>query len=571
MEAMSKIISIIKSTVLAAGIVAMTPGCKVDVIPTDRYTEGTIFSNPANMELYVAGMYAEFQKFQFGTFPVGYNNATDALTDIMKYTSTVSGNGTVNLLATDASRFNAASPQLSYWADGYVRIRRINEFLSGMAQYAKLDDATKKQYEAEARFIRGYSYFWLVRLHGSVVLFDDLNQYNSKDHQRSSEEDCYKFIAADFQFAADNLPKQWTGTKVGRATMGAAYGMLARTWLYAASIAEYDKKQFNQDELTGVNNANAQTYYQNAAKAAEAVIDLANQGYYALETKFSDVFLNKNTKEAVVKVDYVAPQLTHTFDLGFAPPRDAAGQCLVYGVPTAEVVDEFERNDGTKFLWSNPTHAADPYANRDPRFYATILYNGAKWKTRTLNTTPSDATEGFAEYASTTEPRRTVTGYYIKKMLDSTNSTFVANGSTQQWLEMRYAEVLLIHAEAKAKLNDITGAQTSLNKVRTRAGMPNTNASTVAQLMEAVEHERKVELAFEGHRYWDLRRWRKAHTVLNGVKFTGHRITTTGGTTTYEVVAADNVNRQFTGALYYIPIPQTELQNNTALTQIKGW
>ncbi len=106
-------------------------------------------------------------------------------------------------------------------------------------------------------------------------------------------------------------------------------------------------------------------------------------------------------------------------------------------------------------------------------------------------------------------------------MLDSTSTTFVVNQSTQQWIEMRYAEVLLIHAEAKTKLNDISGAQQSLNKVRNRAGMPNTTASTAAQLMEAIEHERKVELAFEGHRYWDLRRWRKAHLVLNGVKFTG--------------------------------------------------
>ncbi|AEW01474.1 hypothetical protein A4D02_05645 [Niastella koreensis] len=568
---MSKMISTIKCTVLAASLIAMTPGCKVDVFPTDRYTEESIYSNASNMELYIAGMYAEFQKFQFGQFPIGYSNATDALTDIEKYTSTVAGNGTVNILATDASRVNAAGPQLNYWQTGYERIRRVNEFISGLNKYAKVDDGTRKQYEAEARFIRGYVYLWLVKLHGSVVLFDNLDQYSSNNHQRSSEEDCYKFIAADFQFAADNLPKQWPSTKTGRATMGAAYGMLARTWLYAASIAEYDKKQFNQDEFTGIPAASAQTYYQNAVTAAEAVIGLANQGYYALEANFTNTFYNKNTKEALFKVDYVAPQLTHTYDLGFAPPRDATGQCLVYGVPTAEMVDEFERIDGTKFLWSNPVHAANPYDNRDPRFYATILYNGSKWKSRTLNTTPGDGTEGFVEYASTTEPHKTVTGYYIKKMLDSTNTTFVVNASTQQWIEMRYAEVLLIHAEAKTKLNDISGAQQSLNKVRNRAGMPNTTASTAAQMMEAIEHERKVELAFEGHRYWDLRRWRKAHLVLNGVKFTGHRITGSGAGTTYEVVSCDNTNRQFTPALYYIPIPTTELQNNQALTQIKGW
>jgi hypothetical protein len=89
--------------------------------------------------------------------------------------------------------------------------------------------------------------------------------------------------------------------------------------------------------------------------------------------------------------------------------------------------------------------------------------------------------------------------------------------------------------------------------------------------MDAIEHERKVELAFEGHRYWDLRRWRKAHIVLNGVRFTGHKVTPSGTGYKYEVVSADNMNRQFTTALYYLPIITSELQNNAALTQIKGW
>jgi len=116
------------------------------------------------MELYVNGMYAEFQTFKFGQFPIGYSNATDALTDILKYTSTTSGNGTVNILAMDAGRVDAAGPQLNYWNTAYVRIRRINEFLYGLAKYAKVSETEKEVYEAEARFIRGYVYFWLVKL-----------------------------------------------------------------------------------------------------------------------------------------------------------------------------------------------------------------------------------------------------------------------------------------------------------------------------------------------------------------------------------------------------------------------
>jgi len=568
---MSKFNSIIYKGVLATGLVMSLQGCKVDILPTNRYTEEAVWNNPANMELYINGMYSEFKTFQFGAFPIGYDNATDALSDIEKYTSSVSGNGTVNILAMDASRVNAAGPQLNYWQTGYTRIRRLNELLDGLAKYAKVEEGEKKRYEAEARFIRGYVYFWLVKLHGSVILLDNLSQYAQKDRQRSSEEDCWKFIAADFTFAAENLPKQWDAARTGKATKGAAYAMLARTWLYAASIADNDKKQFNQDERTGVAAANAQTYYQNAANAAKAVVDLANEGLYALESDFASIFTNKNTKEAIFKLDYLAPQLTHNYDLGFAPPGDAPGQCLVYGVPTAELVNEFEMNDGTKFSWSNSTQAASPYANREPRFYASILYNGATWKGRTLNTTPSNTTEGFAEYGTVTEPRKTVTGYYIRKSLNPAVNDFVVNKSVQSWIELRYAEILLIQAEAKAKLNDISGAQDALNALRNKRGLPNTPASTTAQLMTAIEHERMVELAFEGHRYWDLRRWRKAHTVLNNVKFTGHKVTAAGAGFKYEAVPCDNTNRQFTPALYYIPIPTTELINNKALTQIKGW
>jgi len=568
---MNKVTITIKHALLAAGIVVAAYGCKVDIQPTDRYTETAVWSNPANMELYINGMYSEFRTFQFGTFPIGYSNATDALSDIEKYTSTVAGNGTVNILATDASRVNAAGPQLNYWSAGYTRIRRLNEFLDGLAKYAKVDEATKAQYEAEARFIRGYVYFWLVKLHGSVILLDNIEQYLTKEHERSSEEDCWKFIAADFAFAAEHLPEERDAAHTGRATKGAAYGMLARTWLYAASIAEYDKKQFNQDPLTGVSAANAQAFYQNAENAAQAVMDLAAQGYYGLETDYAAIFTNRNTKEAIFKLDFVAPQVTHNFDLGFAPPGDAPGQCLVYGVPTAELVDEYEMSDGSKFSWSDPAMAANPYSNREPRFYASILYNGASWKDRTINTTPADATEGFSEYAVTTEPRKTVTGYYIRKMLDPASNDFVVNKSTQSWIELRYAEILLIAAEARTKLNDISGAQQALNLLRNERGLPNTTASTASTLMQAIEHERIVELAFEGHRYWDLRRWRKAHIVLNGVRFTGHRVTPTDDGFNYEVVNCDNVDRQFTPALYYIPIPVSELQNNPALTQIKGW
>lgn len=136
---------------------------------------------------------------------------------------------------------------------------------------------------------------------------------------------------------------------------------------------------------------------------------------------------------------------------------------------------------------------------------------------------------------------------------------------------MRYAEVLLIHAEATTKTGDLGSARNSLNQLRNRVKLPPVTATNEAQLMNAIEHERKVELAFEGERYWDLRRWRKAHIVLNNVRFHGHKISPDGNGLRYETVDCDKQNRFFPTTFYYMPIPLQEIVNNTSIEQIQGW
>lgn len=552
-------------------MVLVLNSCKIDVVPTDRYTGEVIWTEAKSVDLYINGMYTEFHTFQFGQFPIGFSNATDALSDILKYTSISSGNGTVNILATDASRVSAATPTMNYWQSAYVRIRRLNEFMDGLDKFSKFDEDQKNKLKAEARFIRGYVYFWLARIHGSVVILKSMDDYASKDRQRSSEDEVWNFIAEDFAFAAEHLPPTWPAAQRGKASKGAAFGFLARTWLNAASIAQYDNNQFNSDPLTGVPNSKAKEYYQNAVNASQKVIDLANEGLYALASDFAGIFTNKTSKESIFQIDFVAPQLTHQYDLGFVPPGDDKANALVYGVPTAELVDAFEMNGGGKFDWNNAAMRATPYLNREKRFYGTILYNGAQWKGRVVNTTPNNVTEGFVAYGSSAEPKRTVTGYYVRKMLDENNTNLTMNRSSQSWIEMRYAEIILINAEAKLGIGDIEGAKQALNTLRTVREVGNTPAATSAELFEAIKRERMVELAFEGHRYWDLRRWRIAHTVLNERRMTGHVVSPLGNGFTYDVVSADNADRDFTPALYYFPIPETEIQRNIELTQIKGW
>lgn len=540
--------------------------CSVDVVPQDRLAEGVVWADPISIDLYASGLYAEFKNFQFGAFPgLGYDNAMDALSDIMKFTSTVSGNGTVNMLISNSNTFSPSSVGLNYWSTAYTRIRRINEFIGGIHTKSTLSDADKTKYESEARFIRAWTYFWLAKIHGSVIILNDINQYSTKDNARSSEEAVYDFMIEDLKYAAANLS---ASSKAGTANKMAANALLSRVALYAGSIAKYDLNQYNEDLLTGISASRAKEFYQIAADAAQAVI---GSGTYTLETNFASIFSNKNNKEAIFRVDFAAPQITHQYDFGYAPPRDNNGNTMVYGVPTAELVNEFEMADGTKFSWTNAAHAAKPYENREPRFYATILHNGATWKGRTMNTSTTDPIDGFALYGESAEPRKTVTGYYAKKLLDPANSTFAVNRSSQSWIELRLGEVYLNLAEAKAGLEDYQGAAITLSELRVKRGLNNVSFNTALTALAAIEHERKVELAFEGHRFWDLRRWRKAHITLNGIRVTGHKIEPNGTGFTYQVVPADNLDRSFSSRLYYLPIPEGEIQVNLALTQIKGW
>lgn len=555
----------IKKALVLLMLAGSIQSCKLDGMPGDRYTDAAIWKNAANVDLYMYGLYDQFKTYAFGQFPIGYNNATDAFTDIEKYTSNSMGNGTVNRLAYNPGQVNAASPSISVWDDAYGNIRRLNEFLNGMKLYAKLTDEQKVQFEAEARYLRAYNYFWLARINGSVIIMDKLP--DNKDKARSSEDEVWNFIASDLNFAAEHLPKEWPAAQKGRVTKGAAYGLLSRAWLYAASVAEYDNKQFNKDPLTGVPSSKKTEYYQHAADAAEAVTGL---GIYDLETDYAKAFLNNNSKESIFAVYYQRPGVTHQLDFYFSPPADVAGGGAT-GVPTAELVNEYEMADGRKFSWSEADMKADPYAGREPRFYASILYNGASWKGRTINTTPDDDKEGYIDFKVNSDPRKTVTGYYQRKMLDETNTDILVLNSAQPWVEMRYAEILLIHAEALTKLGKIAEAKNSLNKVRGRVGLPGTAAVTPEAMMAAIEHERKVELAFEGHRYWDLRRWRKAHIVLNNVRFHGHKVTVNGNGFDYTEVDCDKENRYFPTSFYYMPITQTEIVNNQAMKQIQGW
>lgn len=555
----------------------LTAGCSLDITPSNDYTEEVIWNNSDNIELYINELYTTLRDFQFDKMAnlIGDGNATDALTDLMKYTSVTPGKGTVNELATNPSVISPATPVMDYWSTGYTKIRRINEFIDGVTRNTSyLEENVRMEYIAQARFLRGYIYFWLVKLHGSILLLNDIEDYLVVDRQRSTETECWDAVINDFSFAAEWLPTSWNSKNKGKITRIAAYSMVARASLYAGSIAKYDRKQFNFDELTGVAESKAKEYFEKSIKATEEAIKLSAESGISLENNLEKIFTNESS-EIILASYFVSPFVRHSYDIMYAPPGDSNEEkCWVRGVPTAELADEFEMSDGAKFDWNNPEMAANPYKNREPRFYSTILYNGATWKGRDIITIAGSEREGYVEFGNnpnSDEPKRTVTGYYVKKMLDPSNTTFVDDGSFQPWIEIRYAELLLIAAEAETYIDSQMSkskARNYLNLLRVNRGLPEFVGD---DLLSAIKHERIVELAFEGHRYWDLRRWREAHILLNNTMFHACRITDVQGELQYEKTPCDDRQRKFYTSMYYMPVPSTEIRNNQLITQIKGW
>ena len=547
-----QIMKTFKYMLIFSAICILSSSCSdfLEPKPRKQYTEMDAWASPENTYLYINGFYKPI--YEYGPYGVKYAKVSlsDGFSDILRYSANVMGGsgGDVNKVVYSGN----ISPQkniLSDYSYEYNRIRRINEFLYGLKHYTKYDENIKILMEAQARFFRAYLHFMLVRGHGSIVIRDHIDGPSEAFKARSPENECWDFIEGDLDFAAENLPDEWEKEHLGRLTKGAVYGFKSRAMLYAK---RWDK----------------------AAQAAQKVIDKEGS-LYDLMPIYADVFNQEDfCKETVLGYRFHG-ELTHSvfFDKLYAPsgdfPETETGEKSL-AVPTQEMIDSYYMVDGSKFDWNNPEHAANPYKNREPRFYASVLYNGAPWKERIIETFVG-GTDGFKEFGIENHPNSTTTGYYIRKLLNEKTTDINKKGITC-WNEIRYAEVLLNQAEALNESGQSSQALIPLNKVRKRAQLPNITETSQINLREIIREERKIELAFEGQRYWDLRRWRTALEVLGGKRMHGMKITkNTDNTFTYQIVDCDGKDRYFEERYYHFPIPAEEIKNNPECKQIDKW
>lgn len=541
---------------IAASLAAMSCESALDVTSPDYYPEEVIWSgNQETFDSYCIGHYGGVRdRAEF----YGLNsNFTDALTDIIK-----SGDWNsiqrYNRCMIWTSEFTTDKTSiLDCWDEVYTRIKRYNEFFAKLETYRSnfKDQDWLAVREAEVHFLRAWSYWCLARVWGGVVIRDSLDGPKENDKPISSEADTWQFIIDDLQMAAQVLPTAWPDRWHGRVTKAAAYGFLSRVALYA--------KQWDV--------------------AIDAAAECKTAGG-ALDPVFSNIFQDERSVENLFTIEFftsnVASNLTVMTDEMFRPKWDEATHnsggrtILSWLVPTSELADEFEMADGTPFDWD--IHGANPYVGRDPRFYDTILYNEAPWEGRQIETFVGGK-DGYKKFDKS-EISTTVTGYYLKKFIVENDHSWDVYGTGRFEVLLRYGEVVLNKAEALAQQNwdgNKTAALAALNELRSFRGMPAKNAATLNEFMALIEHERMVELAGEGFRFWDLRRWRRAVAVLNNMNVHGVKITKNGdGTYTYVQDDADaGEKRHFEEKYYAFSIPQSERSRNNAATNYNnpGW
>lgn len=567
----------------------------VDLAPTTFYSESVVWNgSEANLDKYVYGLYAAVRD-RSELYNSNMRDFTDAYSDLVKTCSYDQYGQSYNICLLEETTFTSAGASaFEIWSDSYSRIKRENQFLRDAAANAsKYSDSFLRTRVAEVRFIRALSYFYLIRVYGGVVIRGDgVDGPSQNSKPRSGEADSWSYVMGNLRSAAEDLPASWTSNYYGRATKAAAYGFLSRAALYKACALK-----------------NAGAPADSVAKAYQDVIDAADacasQPGVGLVADYASLFSNQVNKENLFTVSFfgndVAKGLSHRGDVFFRPRgdsqfHDGAPVYAVFG-PTSELVDSYEMADGTPFSWE--TYGTDPYAGREPRFYATILYNGATWEKRTIRTydqtgyaapaaprLDSTSPDGYpaedkypydyiAKFETSGSPATTVTGYYMRKWITEGDTDWIKNGGSHYWIALRYAEVILNKAEAQAQNGDVPSALITLQQVRDRVGLPAPAAATLDDFMKVLEHERIVELAGEGFRYWDLRRWRRAVEVINGKQAHGCWITrASDGTLTYKQVEVDaGKNRVFLDRYYAFAIPEEERNTNPALNNENnpGW
>ncbi len=599
----------------------------LDTDPIDRVSEELTWEDGPLAQAFIIGAYSYLH---YGGFE---EQMLASYTDEAMFTH--AGRNINVLTEGNETPSNAAWTSITYgWEDMYEAIRATNIAISRLPE-STFTDVDKDMLLGEVHFLRAYYYHQLIRYYGAVPLVDNIYGLD-EDYSisRSSWEACVNFIVADLDKAAELLNGK--AMQSGRSSRLAALALKSRVLLYAASdlhdaaaasAASSDIAGYPNKDLIAYTSGDRATRWTAARDAAKVVVDAMNgymmnlttpasleeakANYVALSMGGGSKAADASAKDELLLVRTMTPLYTRekNWPLGgihFGINNGPNGYHNWAGnTPIQQLVDDYEMMDGSKFSWSNPAHAAEPYANRDPRFYATILFDGADWKPRPSDVAVLDPANqvqtgyydnGSGGKVNGIDTRESLvenwngsrTHYYIRKFIDPDPAVIEDQSGFQlvPWPFIRYTEVVLNYVEASIELGQEAEAKTWLNKIRFRSGMPEITESGTA-LRDRYRNERRIELVYEEHRYHDARRWMIAPTTLGrGIKSIHVDGTLKPGKSalvpykfdksvyTYTYTVEDNTSnetRRWVDKMYFRPIERDEMNRNKSLVQNPGY
>ncbi|NIJ53767.1 RagB/SusD family nutrient uptake outer membrane protein [Dyadobacter arcticus] len=598
----------------------------LDVTPPTEIPAEEVWKDGALSEGFVTGIYAGLQQGGFS------EQMLASLTDEAVFTHTGRNINTVNEGSLSPSNLGWVDDTYG-WGPMYTRIRATNQAIANLKTATFADETLKARLMGEAYFLRAYYYQQLVRYYGSVPIITNVYALN-EDYSvaRNTYEENIARITMDLDSSA-MLLKGKTAVK-GRATEAAALSLKSRVLVYAASdlhdIPTAKAKStviagFPNPEFLGYISGDRTARWLAAQVASKAALDATDGGYklnltapvtaeqgktnyisMAMAGASADKTLDASAANEIIFGRFFTASLgegARQTGLNNGPNgyHNWAGN-----TPIGLLVDDYQMMDGTAFKWTNPAQKASPYVNRDPRFYATIMYDGANWKPR-----PSDAKDpanqiqtgsydllddkgalvnrkGLDTRSSSIEDwNGSRTGYYMRKFIDP-NPALYDNTDRQNipWPFLRTTENVFNYIEASIELGQDAVALQWLNKVRFRAGMPAVKA-TGAALKEAFRHEKRVEMAYEEQRYHDARRWMIAPTTLGrplqyitvigkfkpgkSMREPYHYDPTIYDYTYTPVEEKSHENRTWVDKMYFRPFSRDEINRNAKLIQNPGY
>ncbi|HRG12775.1 RagB/SusD family nutrient uptake outer membrane protein [Macellibacteroides fermentans] len=489
-------LNFLKYSVVAMACLATLSGCQdLDLAPTDKFTEANYWTSPEKASMVLNTAYSQLSSS-------GRYFSNETLSDNM-----YEGRGNSSEKMISSGQADASNSRFSdEWKNSYAGIKTCNVFLENVDKVPNMNETLRNRMKAEARFIRAWLYLQLTTWYGDVPLFDkDISLSESKTIARSPKADVLAFIYSELDEVTEILPVNTAYAEAdrGRITKGAAIALKARAYLY-------------------------QNDWANVAATCEKLIGNTANGTYALFPSYAGIFKPENEYNSEVILDYQYVPSLRVWEEMYDMAPLSAGARINAKAPTQELVDDYLMLNGKAIHESGSNYDENnPYKNRDPRLDATIVYHGAKW-TRpdgTVQTiyikpgsTPSDNTYGKVDEYIGAGSNSTSTGYYLKKNYDPTSEIGMKSGLNL--ILIRYADVLLMYAEAMNELGKMDEAvwNKTIRPLRLRAGFtdaPALNYPTEGNMQTIIRRERRVELALEGLRIFDIRRWKTAETVLN--------------------------------------------------------